>query len=195
MESNELQELEQMREQYEELKGRFDQQKIINDDLLLNSMKSKVGEIRRIIMFDVILAVIIIVTAPFVFHYNPVIRASWAFVAATIVLMLTCLFFDMKCKKELDNPSLAGCDMLSYSKSAAKIKQDFRNWLKYAFFMLIPWVIWLSAEILVHSDDKKTALLFIVSLIIGCALGGICGYSLDRRVMRICDDIVSQIEQ
>lgn len=195
MESNELQELEQMRKQYEEMKGRLEQQKIINDELLLNSMKSKVGEIRRIIMFDVILAIIVIVSAPFAFHYNPVIQASWAFVGATIALMLTCLFFDMKCQKELDNPSLAGCDMLSYSKSAAKIKQNFRKWLKYAFFMIIPWLIWLSAEILVHSGDKKTAILFIVSLITGCAIGGIIGYSLDRRVMRICDDIVSQIEQ
>lgn len=186
--------LEQMRSEYQVLKDALSKQEIVNDRLLRQTMKSQVRSIRSTATVSVVCAVFVILVAPVVFHYNPLVNASWWFVAATELVMALCIFMDWKFNHKVQNTDLNSCDLLSFSKNVRQMKNDYRGWIKWSVMIVIAWGAWLILEVLAHAEDPSSSIPFIVGLVIGLAVGGIVGYRMDRRIINTCDDIISQIE-
>lgn len=186
--------MEQMCSEYEMLKERLSSQEIINDRLMRETMKSKVGSIRSTVRFSVICALFVMISTPFVFHYNPVVRASWLFVIATELLMVMCLFLDWKFNHNVQNTDLACCDLLTFSKNVRKLRSDYKEWMKWGILLGFLWGGWLCAETLTHSAEPKAALAMVLGLSVGLVTGCFIGYRMDKRIIATCDDLISQIE-
>lgn len=186
--------LEEMRAGYKTLKDALARQEIVNDRLMRETMKSKVRGIRSLTAAGYVCTVFVMVMAPLVFHYYPVINASWYFVAGTELLMLFCMVVSRRYNHNVQSTDLNSCDLLTFSKHVRKMKEDYSGWLKYGVTLAFVWGAWFCAEVWFHSTDPKMALPIIVGMIVGLVTGGVIGYRMNRRIVSTCDDIIAQIE-
>lgn len=186
--------LEQMRTDYQALKETLSKQEIINDRLLRETMKCKVKNIKSKVAISMACGICVILMSPFVFHYNPVVNASWWFIAGTDILMATCLFLDWKFNHKMQDTDLSHCDLLSFAKEAKETKSHYKNWIKWGFILGFVWALWLCAEVWSHSSEPKLAMGMIVGIIVGLIIGGAAGLKMDRAIIRNCDEIIDQIE-
>ena len=90
MENNTLlsHELEQMRSQIGILKQKLEQQAIVNDMHIRNSMKSKISDLNRTVRGTIFVGVFAVLFAPMTFYMQ---GCSLIFVAATAVMLAVCL--------------------------------------------------------------------------------------------------------
>lgn len=186
--------LEQMRADYQTLKESLAGQEIINDRLLRNAMKAKVKSINSKVWVSVLCAVFVMLAAPFSFHYNPVVNASWWFVGATEVLMLAIIFIDWKFNHKVSGANLATCDLLTFSKDVRTMREHYRNWRKWALLIVTVWFGWLAVEVALGMDSPRLAISLLAALLAGGILGGLLGLRLNRQVVSACDEIIADIE-
>lgn len=193
METNDYS-LEQMRSDYSVLKNELDKQEIINDSLMRDVMMTKIRSIRSLASVNVICGIFVIVASPFVFHYNPVINASWWFVGGTVALMAFCIFLDWKYNHKVQSTDIASCDLLTFSKSVRELKTKYKDWVKWGLLLGILWASWLGLEVWFNSEEPKLAISMLVGIAVGLVAGGLIGWRMNRRIIQNCDDIISQIE-
>lgn len=193
VEKNEtLDELELLRKEYELLKKRLDKQDIVNETLMKKTFSSKVKSIHNIGWTSALLGVFVIIVSPFAFHYNPVWNLSWAFVGATDIMMLFCIYKTWEYHFNLSSPR-ENEDLVKFAASVKKIRDQYKDWIKTAFVMIAGWLIWMAVETIVNNDDKMSVFILACAAI-GATIGGIIGYRMDKNVIRNCDEILSEIE-
>lgn len=197
MDNNELNnspELEQLRADYEILKKSFSQQEVINSRIMRQTMRQKVNGINKTSHISTICGVFVAIMAPFIFHYNPVVQASWVFVAVTIVMMLISIYANWKYNHKLNDINLSSCDLKEFAKNVKYTKDKWHKWIKFAIPMVILWFSWLVVEVWAHSDDKELSMFLIFCLAAGGIIGAVLGLKMHRKVVDNCDDILDQIE-
>lgn len=194
MEENNF-ELDQMRAEYQALKDTLAKQEIINDKLLKETMKGKVRSMRSHVAISIACGIFVMLMAPIVFHFNPVVNASWWFVIGTEILMVLCIFFDWKFNHKVRVSDIVSNNMLTFSKEVKAMKNNYRNWIYWGIPMGIIWCGWLIIEVLNSSQDTKLVMPLIVGLVIGMLAGMIIGYRLNRKIINTCDEIIEQIEK
>lgn len=186
--------LEQMRADYQALKDSLARQEIVNGRLLRDAMRSKVSSIRARSLVSILCGVFVILAAPAVFHYNPVMKASWWFIGATEILMAACIFFELKFTHRVNSADLTSCDLLSFSKDVKKLRQNYKDWIKWGVTLGIAWAGWLCTEVWMNSTEPKLAIAMIIGLGGGLLLGMVLGLKLNKDVTKACDEIISNIE-
>lgn len=186
--------LEEMRADYQALKDALAKQEIINDKLLRETMKSRIGGIRSTVTASVVCGILVILFSPLVFHYNPVCGASWWFVAYTDLMMAVCIWFDWYLNHTVQNTDFAKCNLLTFCKDVKKLKNGYRTWMKWCFIPVIIWFAWIAYETWQNSEDLKMAIPLITGILCGIVVGGVIGYRMDRKILKTCDDIISDIE-
>lgn len=186
--------LEQLRKDYSELKNRLDEQEIINDRLLRRTFEAKVRSIHSVAWTSFLCGLFVLFVAPFAFHFNPGLNASWAFVIGTDLMMIVCMTFTYLFHKNVSAPQ-DGDDLLTFAKNVKKLKADYQGWLKYAVLMVTVWFGWLMYEIFQHSEDQIYAISMAVGVTVGLVIGGIVGYKMNLKVIRQCDEIIASIEE
>lgn len=193
MENNEnnCQELEEMRAQLTVLKNKLDKETIINERLLRDTMKRKAKTINANAWVSAGCGIFVILWAIF---FLPEIGFSWYFIVATIVMMLVCIFFTWKQHKNVNDKTMNG-DLLTVAKVMKKLKEDYINWLKYAFIMIAIWLPWLATEYCLILKDWKKCVFVVSGLFVGAAIGAFIGLRMHKSVIRNAEDIIKQIEE
>ena len=186
--------LEQMKSEYQTLEETLAHQEIINNKLMRETMRLKVRSMRSTITISILCGIFVILAAPFVFHYNPVVNASWWFVAGTVLLMGFCIFIDWKYNHKVQSADLGSCDLLTFSKNVQDMKKHYRDWTKWGILLGSAWIIWLGIEAWYHSTNPKLTISFIIGASIGFAIGAFLGLKMNSKIIRTCDEIISQIE-
>lgn len=186
--------LEQLRSEYNALKERLANQEIASEKLLRETMKTRVRNIRSIVNVSLVCGIFVIVMSPFVFHYNPVVKASWWFIAGTILMMAFCIVMDAREKRRVREVDAANCDLLTFSKNVKDMKNHYKNWTKWGLLLGVLWVGWLVAEVFMHSEEPRLAISMVAGIVVGLVIGGIAGYRMNVRIVEHCDEIISQIE-
>lgn len=186
--------LEQLRSEYNALKERLANQEITSDRLLRETMKSKVRGIRSLVTVSEVCGIFVMVIAPFVFHYNPVVRASWWFIAGTEILMGFCVVMDWIFSHKLSERDAYSKDLLTFSKSVKEVRNHFKSWTKWGLILGTLWTGWLVAEVLLHSEEPKMAVSMMIGMAAGMLVGAFAGLKMNSRLVRNCDEIIAGIE-
>lgn len=184
-----------MRADFDALKDTLSRQEIVSDRLLRETMRGKVSGIRNRSIVSIACAVFVILASPLVFHYNPSINASWAFVAATDVLMFFCIYMDWRFRRNVQRTDLSCCDLLTFSKDVRKLKADYKGWMKWAVILAALWLAWLSHEVWVNFEEPKLAIVMIAALAVGFVIGAVIGCLMNRQTVKACDEIIKNIEE
>lgn len=192
MENSEINnsELETMRAQIALLKEKLDKETIVSEKLLRDTMRHKARTINTNAWISVAASIFVIIWA---LAYIPKEGFSWWFAGATVLMMLVCDFFTWKYHKNVNAKTMSG-DLLTVAKVMKQLRDNYKKWLKYSIAMISVWFVWLSIEFCILLDDWRLAVVMIIALLIGLAIGGFIGLKMHNSVIRNAEEIIQQIE-
>lgn len=196
MENNTLlsNELEQMRSQIGMLKQKLEQQAIVNDMHIRNSMKSNISDLNRTVRATIFAGIFAVVFAPVTFYIQ---GASLAFVISTAVMLAVCLGLTIVQKINLGKMmDLSQGNLVETAEKLSKVRTHYKDWYKIAIPMLLAWGGWMIYEMVqVLGVDSPTAVGFYSGAGVGLIIGGIIGARVNRKVVNKANEILSQIEE
>ncbi len=196
MENNTLlsHELEQMRSQIGMLKQKLEQQAIVNDMHIRNSMKSKISDLNRTVRATIFAGIFAVVFAPMTFYIQ---GASLAFVISTAVMLAVCLGLTIVQKINLGKMmDLSQGNLVETAEKLSKVRAHYKDWYKIAIPMLLVWGGWMIYEMVqVLGVDSPTAVGFYSGAGVGLIIGGIIGARVNRKVVHKANEILSQIAE
>lgn len=193
MENSEINnsELETMRAQIALLKEKLDKETIVSEKLLRDTMRHKARTINTNAWISVGASIFVIIWA---LAYIPKEGFSWWFAGATILMMLVCDFFTWKYHKDVNAKTMSG-DLLTVAKVMKQLRDNYKKWLKYSIALISIWFVWLSIEFCIQLNDWRLAVVMIIALLIGLAIGGFIGLKMHNSVIRNAEEIIQQIEE
>ena len=191
-ENNNLNELEQLKEQYETLKQQFDQQEIVNDRLMKSSIKHSVDFYKRYrwIQFIVYPSMVFLglLFIKWLFANNLSLRLFW------VTFCVVCFVVELWMTKMVRFKSLENNDLLTLSSHARSFKKLYAIFVvSYAVSIIILSVGWLMTEIGSNGYLPNFGTFIILSglvLVITVSLG----IAEIRYKTRPCEEIIRQIK-
>ncbi|MBE6232324.1 MAG: hypothetical protein IJN02_01155 [Bacteroidales bacterium] len=196
MENNTLlsHELEQMRTQIGLLKQRLDQQTIVNDIHIRNSMKSKISDLNRTVLGTIFLGIFAVIFAPTTFYIN---GCSLAFIIATAVMLAVCLGLTVVQKINLGKMTdLSQYNLIETAEKLSKVRTHYKEWYKIAIPMIVVWGGWMIYEMVeVLGVESPKAIGFYCGAGVGLIIGGIIGIRINRKVIQQSNEVLAHINE
>ena len=185
---------DEMRDQITLLKQKLNRQEIVNDSLLREAMRGKMGAINWTKYKSYICVALCIVFYP---------AMSWAgifsnaFVFATCAMMLFCAYGTYYVHRPVDRMDLMTEDLATVAKVMAKFRKQYNQWLFYVTpALLIPWLSWALYEYAwKNAPEGMSHWLLALPIVIGATIGGLIGYRWHCKAVDAADNIIKQIEE
>ena len=190
MENNNLNELEQLKAQYETLKEQLDQQEIVNDRLMMSSVKHSVDFYKRYRWLQVI-------SYPFLaflglVFFNWYLDGSFSAKVFWVTFCLAGLIIELLLTRKLQLKTLENEDLLTLSNHARGFKRLFSLFLilNYSTAMIV------VGGFLMSKIGEGVANLGVAMLLLGIVMVFviIVGIWEIRFKTKPCDEIVRQLE-
>ena len=187
-------ELEQMRTQIGMLKQKLEQQAIVNDTHIRNSMKSKISDLNRTILGTIFAGIFAVIFAPVTFYVQ---GCSLIFVIATAIMLAVCLGLTIVQKINLGSMmDLSQDNLVETAEKLSKVRTHYKEWYRIAIPMILVWVGWMIYEMVnTIGIESPTAIGFYCGAGVGLIIGGIIGSRINRKVVRQANEILAQIEE
>lgn len=185
---------DEMRNQITLLKQKLDRQEIVNDHLLRETMRNRMGTINFTKIKSYICAGMCIVLYPLLSVTG---TFSNVFVIATCIMMLFCAFGTYYVHRPVDRMNLMTEDLATVASVMAKFRKHYNQWLYYVTpSLLIPWLSWAIYEFAwKNAPEGVNHWLFALPLLVGAAIGLVIGYAWHRKTVDAADNIIKQIEE
>ena len=183
-------EMDAMRQQMSTLKKKLDQQKIVNDHIIRQSMRKTANSIKT--RYYAIMA-ISLVMIPYTYMVLVIRQGiSLSFWIATAVFMLVCCGATYYNSLNVNIPNAMGRNLIEVSHRMARAKKFDANWLFFGIPAVIVWLGWLTWEF--YQLDAESARYMFYGIICGGIIGAICGYKMHFETQRQYQEIIDQIE-
>ncbi len=188
-ENNNLNELDQLKAQYETLKQQFDQQEIVNDRLMKSSIKQGTDFYRRNRMRSIIMcplaAIFGLLGIKLWFGNNLSLSLFW------VAFMFTCLVIELVLTRKFQRKTLGNDDLLVLSHTARSFKKLFSVFtvLNYSTGLIL--VCGLLMSLVGTNYNGGPMMLTFLAVVVGMIVLGI---SEVRYKTRPCDEIIRQID-
>lgn len=190
-------EFEEMRQQLDILKNKLDNQALINDKLIRQSMLNKMSFMKKYTWVSFLVLLFIY------YGYNEVrimFNMSWWFYGFTVLVMTFSVCFDAYINHVNKKEFLNG-DLIATSLQMQRMKKLRKRSLLYGIFFMTIWVPWFVIELYNGSGaangGENTSMFYgiLVGGGIGLIIGVAIGIWLYLRMQRINSDIISQIDE
>lgn len=183
--------LEEMKQQHKLLQEVLNKQRIVNQNLIRNSIMSKVSSFRR--QYYVLLGNGIFSTlfSPLIFF---MLGCSWPFCLFTCVMVLADVVGHWTVNHKLRTGTITSEPVTVVLRKLLKMKLRNARTHRYGMLCIVPWFAWLVIEmayIIPLPHDERVVM--IVSAAVGLVIGLVIGISIYRRQQRITTDIIRQL--
>jgi hypothetical protein len=179
-------------------KSRLDKQKIINEQLVRNSMGSKLSWIKNFVLGEIILVPILLIIMA-TFHASE--GLSWwlfAFLAAGLIIDTTGDFIINRIPKS----QLLGGDLVATSQRLTKMKKQRTQWFIAGMIFMTIWLVWFIIEIVMRLDDgcnlpdhNIVVGIMVAGIAIGALIGIFVAWLIYRKMQRTNNQLIEQINQ
>ena len=186
-------ELQEMKVQLELLTKKLERETIVNERLIRHSMKEKANTLRRNIIIESLVCIIMI---PFFIWILPKISPhSMYFCTFSTAFMALALGYNYYMYREFHTKDFSESNLIEARKATLKFKQLTRRWsfcIGIPFLMIfIPWFVYENAQ--VYKGEMLELVLIFAA--IGLLIGGVIGIYQFNKTLRITDEILMQIEE
>ena len=188
--------LEEMRQQMAVLKEKLEKQEIINDQLMRNTIGTKLRkfkvEQRRKIIF-IILGLIYI---PAILYY--LLHADLWFIIVTVVFFAGAGLYDTYYTWGINDEDLQNKRLLETRERIIVMKRMNARWLWFSipfvivWFILFVWQVY-SNDSELHAAGGTTPL--IIGAVVGGAIGGFIGMAKYKKQQRRATELIEEIEE
>ena len=186
---NNTYELEEMKQQMLLLKKKLEQQKIVNDKMLRAAMKKKLYGLNRKVRVIFIVGILVAIWAP---GYFTLVGFTPLFCAATAIMLLFSAFKTFQYHKKLWKLNISESNLLELAEELALLRTRYKNWYKFAWSMIIPWVVWMGYEATKIFGEEL--LWYIGGSAIGLIIGGLAGTRINNNIIRRTEELLEQIK-
>lgn len=196
--NNNINELEQLREQMSIFKDKLNKQQIINDQLVRNTMKSKLSWIKNFVWGEIIIIPILLLGMA-VFHAGT--GLSWwlyGFLAIGLIADATGDFIINRIPKG----QLLSGDLVETTKRLVKMKKQRTSWFIIGLIFVTIWLVWFIVELVLKTDpgcalpDHNLVIaIMAIAVAVGGVIGGIVSWFIFRKMQRTNNDIIDQLKQ
>lgn len=193
MENNTLlsHELEEMRSQISILKEKLEKQNIVNEQHIRRSMKSKANDLHKTIRGTVGGGIFALIYCPICFYW---LGCSLPFVVVTTIVLAVCLALTIRQNVVLGRMDFSQGNLVETAEALGSVRKHYIQWTRLAApAIIIPWYAWCMYEFI--RLDKPGGIVLLVCATAGGIIGGIIGFSINRKVIRQANEILSQIEE
>ena len=194
--NNDLQ-LEQMRQQMTELKQQLDKQQIVNEQLLRQSMTSKMSWIKRDIWVEAaMIPVLLLILAPI----HAMLGLSWWLYGFLAVMLVVDVAADFRINR-IDRNQLLSGNLVEASRQLTQMKKH-RAWaFALGMVVVIIWIVWFLIELKNCQGMQDSDFLngFAQGGIVGGIIGGVIGlivaWIIYSKMQRTNDEVIRSIDQ
>ncbi|MBO4642246.1 MAG: hypothetical protein J5661_05270 [Bacteroidaceae bacterium] len=186
-------ELENMRQQMNMLKNKLEQQEIVNDRIIRQSMKNTASNITRRYYMIMLLCLLIIPHSYWTF-----IKLSgfdFSFWIGTTIFILCCAgatFYNLK--RNIRASEMMHHNLVDVHRNIARAKKLDVNSLWVGIPLVILWAGWWTYEVWKY-NGPDAAQVFLVAGSIGAIIGGAIGFFIHIKTQRQYQEIIDQIEE
>ncbi|MCR4603680.1 MAG: hypothetical protein K5683_09155 [Prevotella sp.] len=189
-------ELEDMRQQMAALKKKLDEQEIVNDRIIRQSMKRNVLNINRKYYIVMALGLFMIPYGYWVFV--KLSGFSMAFWIGTSIFMLVCVANTYITGRDLRADSLIQDDLLEARRKVARAKKRDSQWLLVGIPLVVLWMMWFFYECTTTESSEGLGSIPNEPLAWGGVVGGIVGTIIGLKIhfktQHQYEEIIDQIE-
>ena len=190
-------EFEEMRQQLDILKNKLDNQTLINDKLIRQSMLNKMSFMKKYTWVSLLML-------PYTYYFYYKVRdmfyISWWFYGFTLIFLTFSVCLDAYINHVNKKDFLNG-DLIAASLQMQRMKKLRKKSLLYALPLLTIWVSWFVIELYNGSSaangGENTSMFY--GILVGGGVGLIAGVAIGiwlyLRMQRINSDIISQIDE
>ena len=190
-------EFEEMRQQLDILKNKLDNQALINDKLIRQSMLNKMSFMKKYTWVS-FLGLLFIYYA--YYEAREMFNLSWSFYGFTVIFVTFSVCFDAYINHVNKKDFLNG-DLIAASLQMQRMKKIRKKSLLYGLPLITIWVSWFVIELYNGSGaangGENTSMFY--GMIVGCVVGLIVGVAIGiwiyLRMQRINSDIIKQIDE
>ena len=194
---NDYNELEELRQQVNELKNKVDRQGHLNEDLIKKSIQGKMKGLHRNISWYILVLLPMSALIIWNFIYS---HYAWPFIIFTIVFFAASFIADYLIN-HIDVNHM-GDDLIETTRKLTTMKRNRRRQMMIGYSLLVIWTPWYLYEIyrvqavpmgFTLSGPFMTAV--IIGAIVGGIIGAIVGISFYRKMQRTTDEMLEQINE
>ncbi len=183
-------ELEEMRSQISALKEKLDKQAIVNERHIRLSMASKSNDLNKTVRGTIGGGVFALIYCPVCFYF---LGCSLPFVVVTTVMLAICLALTIRQKVVLGRMDFSQGSIVGTAEALGRVRKHYVQWTRWAApLIIVPWYAWCMYEFI--ELDEPGGMFLLIGATIGGIIGGIAGLSINRKVIRKADEILSQID-
>ena len=183
-------ELDAMRQQMNTLKKKLDQQQIVNDHIIRQSMRKTAKSIKTRYYAIMALSLLMIPYTYLIFIER--LGISLAYWIATAVFMLICCGATYYNSLNVNIPNAMGRNLIEVSSRMARAKKFDANWLFFGIPAVIVWLGWLTWEL--YQLDAEMTRYMVYGIICGAAIGLIAGFKMHHKTQSQYQEIIDAIE-
>ena len=190
-------EFEEMRQQLDILKNKLDNQTLINDKLIRQSMLNKMSFMKKYTWVSFLML-------PYTYYVYYKVRdmfyISWWFYGFTLIFLTLSVCFDAYIN-HINKKDFLNGDLIAASLQMQRMKKLRKKSLLYALPLLTIWVSWFVIELYNGSGaangGENTSMFYgmIVGSVVGLIVGVAIGIWIYLRMQRINSDIIKQIDE
>ena len=195
---NNMTELEQMREQMNAFKSRLDKQQIVNEQLVRNSMGSKMSWIKNFIWIEIALVPILLIIMA-MFHASE--GLSWWLFAFLAIGLIADVIGDYIINR-MPKGQLLGGDLVATSQLLMKMKKQRSKWFVAGVIFMSIWCVWFIIEIVMklnkfcnEPNHNLVVGIMVGGLVIGALIGFLIAWIILRKMQKTNNQIIEQINQ
>lgn len=190
-------ELELIRQQMELLKEKLATQEIVNEKLIISSMKKKMSWIKKYIIFEVGLLPIIAIMW---LGIKMIAGLSWYNYAFMIIMCCIDVYIDYFVNlRGMRDSDFQKCNMIETTKKLTNMKKQRSLQMLIQIPLLIIWLLWSGYEA-VHSLDMPIGDFqrgFTQGGLVGGSIGAVIGilfaYKIYKKMQKTNDEVISQM--
>ncbi len=188
-------ELDDLRQQINELKNKVDQEGHLNEDMVKKAIQRKMKGVHRTLLWLSILAVAVI---PLYIQMKYEDGFSWAFTIFTILYLIGFVITDYFINRI--DISHMGDDMMETARKLTQMKKNRSRSQRIGIATSFAWLAWFCYEFYVTHQEilgklgNRTTLFAIFFIFgVGALVGLTSSYLLYRRMQRTNDEMIDQI--
>lgn len=189
---NELDELQQMREQIAVLRSKLETQQIVNERVIVASINKGVGNINR---RGIVLSIFGFLAMPFCCGIFYSMNYSDGFVLGTGIMLFICLCATLYAHLGLRVSNITRGNMLEVGKKVLRLRKLYVYWHLWSVPMILAWGYFLYREICILYPDPEIRTGLIISGLVGGIIGAAIGLNQHFKVLRMADEVLSHINE
>ncbi len=184
-------ELEQLRTEYAALKKKLDNQEIISDRLMLDSVRGKMEFIDKQQASLMFCCIAVMLCAPF---FRICLGTSWWFCGATFIYMGYICCRVIRDRRYFLAAGRAGKDMLPVLEKIKYFRMEYARHLNTGLPLAVVWVAWMFIEIYRCADGSRAAAYVLCGAAAVLVVAATVLLGMRARVIRSCDAIIGQLK-